>query len=95
MITSTVERIWDELKTKDYGGFFVTAEVSRAGNSYPQTLDAFILQKLSLIQQDHISGRRFVFREEEWKIYLTFFPRNEVVSEKYALKNKAFKQQTR
>jgi hypothetical protein len=33
-------------------------------------------------------SRRFVFQEGEWRIYLTFFPTDEVVDERYALKNK-------
>ena len=68
-------------------GFFVTAEMQRVGNSFPEGLEAFVSQKLEAIRKGTRS-RRFVFQEGEWRIYLTFFPTDEVVDERYALKNK-------
>lgn len=68
-------------------GFFVTAEMQRAGNSFPEGLEAFVSQRLEAIRKGTRS-RRFVFQEGEWRIYLTFFPTDEVVDERYALKNK-------
>ena len=68
-------------------GFFVTAEMQRAGSSFPEGLEAFVSQKLEAIRKGTRS-RRFVFQEGEWRIYLTFFPTDEVVDERYALKNK-------
>lgn len=85
------ERIWQELAAADHEGFFITAEVATEDTFYPNTLDTFILNKLHAIRQEKINGRRFVFKEGNWKLYLTFFPRNEVVSERYALKNRAFR----
>jgi hypothetical protein len=60
-------------------GFFVTAEMQRVGNSLPEGLEAI---------RKGTRSRRFVFQEGEWRIYLTFFPTDEVVDERYALKNK-------
>lgn len=85
------QKIWKELAAADHEGFFITAEVATEDIFYPQTLATFILNKLHAIHKEGISGRRFVFKEGNWKIYLTFFPRNEVVNERYALKNRAFK----
>ena len=85
------EAIWKKLASADYHGFFVTAEIATAGEVYPELLNAFILQKLDAIQRKGISGRRFVFKEDNWRIYITFFPKNEVVNERYALKNRAFR----
>ena len=68
-------------------GFFVTAEMQRAGSSFPEGLEAFVSQKQEAIRMGTRS-RRFVFQEGEWRIYLTFFPTDEVVDERYALKNK-------
>ena len=68
-------------------GFFVTAEMQRAGSSFPEGLEAFVAEKLEAIRNGTRS-RRFVFQEGEWRIYLTFFPTDEVVDERYALKNK-------
>ena len=81
------ERIWKDIAAMHTPGFFVTAEMQRAGNSLPEGLEAFVSQKLEAIRKGTRS-RRFVFQEGEWRIYLTFFPTDEVVDERYALKNK-------
>ena len=81
------ERIWKHIAAMQTPGFFVTAEMQRVGNSFPEGLEAFVSQKLEAIRMGTRS-RRFVFQEGEWRIYLTFFPTDEVVDECYALKNK-------
>ena len=81
------ERIWKHIAAMQTPGFFVTAEMQRAGSSFPEGLEAFVFQKLEAIRMGTRS-RRFVFQEGEWRIYLTFFPTDEVVDERYALKNK-------
>ena len=81
------ERIWKHIAAMQTPGFFVTAEIQRAGSSFPEGLEAFVSQKLEAIRMGTRS-RRFVFQEGEWRIYLTFFPTDEVVDERYALKNK-------
>ena len=86
------ETIWNNLAAANYDSFFITAEIASEDAYYPESLDSFIRNKLESIKSNAISGRKFIFKENAWKIYLTFFPKNEVVSEKYALKNKAFKE---
>lgn len=81
------EQIWEYIAGMDTPGFFITAEMQRMWSVMPEGLDAFIRKKLELIRKG-IGSRRFVFQEGEWRIYLTFFPTNEVVDERYALKNK-------
>ena len=81
------ERIWKHIAAMQTPGFFITAEMQRAGSSFPEGLEAFVSQKLEAIRNGTRS-RRFVFQEGEWRIYLTFFPTDEVVDERYALKNK-------
>ena len=81
------ERIWKHIAAMQTPGFFVTAEMQRVGSSLPEGLEAFVSQKLEAIRMGTRS-RRFVFQEGEWRIYLTFFPTDEVVDERYALKNK-------
>ena len=81
------EQIWEYIAGMDTPGFFITAEMQRMGSVMPDGLDAFIRKKLELIRKG-IGSRRFVFQEGEWRIYLTFFPTNKVVDERYALKNK-------
>ena len=81
------EQIWEYIAGMDTPGFFITAEMQRMGSVMPEGLDAYIRKKLELIRKG-IGSRRFVFLEGEWRIYLTFFPTNEVVDVRYALKNK-------
>ena len=81
------ERIWKHIAAMQTPGFFVTAEMQRVGNSFPEGLEAFVSQKLEAICNGTRS-RRFVFQEGEWRIYITFFPTDQVVDERYALKNK-------
>ena len=80
-------RIWQAIASMHIPGFFVTAEMDRVGETMPEGLEEFIYQKLELINSG-IKVRRFVFKEADWRIYLTFFPTTEVVDERYALKNK-------
>ena len=81
------ERIWKHIAAMHTPGFFVTAEMQRVGNSLPEGREAFVAEKLEA-SRNGMRSRRFVFQEGEWRIYLTFFPTDEVVDERYALKNK-------
>ena len=81
------EQILQQIAEMRTPGFFVTAEVHREGTAMPVGLEDFIGQKLEAIHAG-VKARRFVFCEEEWRIYLTFFPTTEMVDERYALKNK-------
>ena len=81
------EQIWRDIASMQTPGFFITAEMQRVGNAMPEGLETFVLQKLEAIRNG-VRSRRFVFQEGEWRIYLTFFPTDRVVDERYALKNK-------
>lgn len=81
------EQIWKYIASMQTPGFFVTAEMQRVGKELPEGLEAFVYQKLKAIRNG-VKSRRYVFQEGEWRIYLTFFPTDEVVDERYALKNK-------
>ncbi len=73
-------------------GFFITAEVSGEGNQMPQKIVDFVDEKMALIHAGS-QVRKFVFREEGWRIVCTFFPTDQVVDERYALKNKVFREE--
>ena len=81
------EQIWRKIAGMYTPGFFITAEVQRIGCEMPAGLEDFIERKLEQIREG-IRSRRFVFQEGEWRIYLTFFPTDEVVDARYALMNK-------
>lgn len=84
------EQIWKYIADLPTPGFFITADIMQEGDAFPVDIKAFIYDKLALIEGG-ISARKFTFRTGEWRIYLTFFPTNSVVDERYALKNKVIK----
>lgn len=86
------EQLWNYLAHRPTPGFFVTAEVVREGSTWPDGLETFLADRLDAIRRGQVSARKFVFTEGDWRIYLTFFPTDRVVDERYALKNKVMKQ---
>lgn len=81
------EQIWKYIAQMPTPGFFITAEIQKTGKCLPEGMEAFIERKLEAIWEG-IGSRRFVFQDGEWRIILTFFPTDQVVDERYALKNK-------
>lgn len=81
------EYIWQEIEKMRTPGFFITAEMGQRGDDFPKGMVEFIGQKLSQIKLG-LQTRRFLYQEGGWRIYLTFFPTDCVVDERYALKNK-------
>ncbi|NDV82599.1 hypothetical protein [Bacteroides sp. 51] len=67
-------------------GFFVTVEFTKEANTFPTGLETFIFEKLERIHQG-VKSRKFTYQENGWRMTLTFFPTNQVVDEKYAMKN--------
>lgn len=84
-------KIWDYIARLDTGDFFITADILAEDQKVPESLGVYIKQKLNAIVAQKVGARKFLFKEGKWKIYLTFFPTNERVDEKYALKNKMVK----
>lgn len=81
------EEVFDLVERLKIPGFFITVHFIREGRKEPSGLENFI-QKKKLLIDNGATGRKFVFREEEWHLVLTFFPTDKVVDEHYALKNK-------
>lgn len=67
--------------------FFITVEFSAMGSEMPRFIEAFLKEKHKAILEG-ATGRKFVYREEGWRLIFTFFPTDKVVDERYALKNK-------
>jgi len=72
-------------------GFFVTADIIQSSDKYPEGIETFVLQKLTIIQTG-ATGRKFAFRANGWQINFTFFPTNQVVDKRYGLMNKMIKE---
>ena len=53
----------------------------------PEHIEAFMQEKYEVILRG-ASGRKFIYKEGEWRLIFTFFPTDRVVDERYALKNK-------
>lgn len=84
------EQIWKYIAELPIPGFFITADIMHEGEEFPIDIKVFIYEKLALIEGG-ISARKFSFHAGDWRIYLTFFPTDRVVDERYALKNKMIK----
>ena len=67
--------------------FFITVEFSASGTEMPEHIEAFLQEKYEAILRG-ASGRKFIYKEGEWRLIFTFFPTDRVVDERYALKNK-------
>lgn len=67
--------------------FFITVEFSASGTEMPEHIEAFLQEKYEVILRG-ASGRKFIYKEGEWRLIFTFFPTDRVVDERYALKNK-------
>ena len=66
---------------------FITVEFSASGTEMPEHIEAFLQEKYEVILRG-ASGRKFIYKEGEWRLIFTFFPTDRVVDERYALKNK-------
>lgn len=84
------EQIWKYIAELPTPGFFITADIMCEREEFPVNIEDFIYEKLALIERG-VSARKFSFHTGEWRIYLTFFPTDRVVDERYALKNKMIK----
>ncbi len=91
MKTDKVEQLLTLIGELPTPGFFITAEVSVVGSEMPQGLARFVDGKLALIHGGS-QVRKFIFHEEGWRVVCTFFPTDRVVDERYALKNKIFRE---
>ena len=59
--------------------FFITVEFAASGTEMREKHKAILRGA---------SGRKFIYKEGEWRLIFTFFPTDRVVDERYALKNK-------
>lgn len=84
---ANTDLIFQEIEKIHLPGFFITAQFKREGECPPKELANFIRHKYAVIRSG-ATGRKFVFRSDQWVIVLTYFPTNQVVDERYALKNK-------
>ncbi|WP_148372845.1 hypothetical protein [Bacteroides bouchesdurhonensis] len=82
-----VDQIFQKVAEVSIPKFFITVEFSTVGKDMPKHLDAFLWEKYELILHG-ANGRKFIYREGDWRMILTFFPTDRVVDERYALKNK-------
>ena len=64
--------------------FFITVEFSASGTEMPEHIEAFLQEAILR----GASGRKFIYKEGEWRLIFTFFPTDRVIDERYALKNK-------
>lgn len=83
------DRIFQKVAETPIPHFFVTVEFAAMGSGMPEHIETFLRDKHKAILQG-ATGRKFIYREGEWRLIFTFFPTDRVVDERYALKNKTF-----
>lgn len=84
---NTIDLIFQQISEQKIPHFFITVEFSVIGVEMPEHIESFLWGKYQAILHG-ANGRKFIYREGEWRLIFTFFPTNKVVDEKYALKNK-------
>ena len=82
-----IDQVFQKVAEVSIPKFFITVEFSTVGKEMPEHLDAFLWEKYELILHG-ANGRKFIYRERDWRMIFTFFPTDRVVDEHYALKNK-------
>ena len=82
-----IDQIFQKVAEVSIPKFFITVEFLTVGKEMPEHLDAFLWEKYELILHG-ANGRKFIYREGDWRMIFTFFPTDRVVDEHYALKNK-------
>lgn len=68
-------------------GFFALTEISKRGEGMPIGVEEFLQMKAKDII-DGVKTKKFVYSNGGWRLVFTLFPTNEVVEERYAVKNK-------
>ena len=84
---TVTDRIFQNVAELSVPHFFITVEFSVVGNEMPEHIESFLREKYKVILRG-ASGRKFIYKEGEWRLIFTFFPTDRVVDERYALKNK-------
>ena len=84
---TVIDQIFHKVAEIAIPHFFITVEFSASGTEMPEHIEAFLQEKYEVILRG-ASGRKFIYKEGEWRLIFTFFPTDRVVDERYALKNK-------
>ena len=84
---TVTDQIFRKVAETSIPHFFITVEFSASGTEMPEHIESFVLEKYQAILHG-ANGRKFIYKEGEWRLIFTFFPTDRVVDERYALKNK-------
>ena len=88
-MTTVTDLIFQKVAEISIPHFFITVEFAVLGGDTDalEHIDAFLWEKYEAILHG-VNARKFVFKEGKWRLIFTFFPTDQVVDERYALKNK-------
>mgnify|MGYP000847697631 CR=1 FL=1 len=67
--------------------YFILTHCAVLGEELPDDIIPFLQEGLTKIHRGY-GKRRFLYKGRGWRIIFTFYPKDEVVSNRYALKNK-------
>ena len=83
---TVIDQIFHKVAEIAIPHFFITVEFQHPAQN-AGTYRGFPAGKYEVILRG-ASGRKFIYKEGEWRLIFTFFPTDRVVDERYALKNK-------
>lgn len=83
---TVIDQIFHKVTEIAIPHFFITVEFSASGTEMPEHIEASCRKYEAILRG--ASGRKFIYKEGEWRLIFTFFPTDRVVDERYALKNK-------
>ncbi len=84
---TVIDQIFRKVAETSIPHFFITVEFAASGTEMPEHIESFLREKHEAILCG-ARGRKFIYKEGEWRLIFTFFPTDRVVDERYALKNK-------
>ncbi len=78
-------KIMKQIALHPQNKYFITVEFSKKGESLPLYLQDFLTDKSNQYQESQPFTR--VYREGDWRLILTFIPRNKPIDRRFALTN--------
>ena len=74
---TVIDQIFHKVAEIAIPHFFITVEFSASGTEMPEHIEAFLQEKYEAILRG-ASGRKFIYKEGEWRLSFTFFPSDKV-----------------
>ena len=70
---TVTDQIFRKVAEASIPHFFITVEFAASGTEMPEHIESFLREKHEAILRG-ASGRKFIYKEGEWRLIFTFFP---------------------